>query len=140
MRLSASGGNPDGSLRDRTGQVGEQGNNFKEIFSKYMKITRLKLKNDKYRKARGGRTRLFSVHCEGCNSPLFLYQKDGPGPLKRVYIDRILAPNDLGKTKQLICTKCKKVIGTYYIYEKEKRPAYRLYQDAVVKKPAKVLR
>lgn len=99
-------------------------------------MKKLQLKNDKYRKARGGRSRLLEVSCESCGASLFLYQKDGPGPLKRVYVDRIIKPV-MGKAKQLICKSCKKVIGTFYIYEKEKRPAYRLYQDAVTKKVTK---
>lgn len=95
------------------------------------------LKNDKYRKARGGHSRFLEVSCESCGTFLFLYQKDGPGPLKRAYIDRIIKPEGMGKVKQLTCKSCKKMIGTYYIYEKEKRPAYRLYQDAVTKKISK---
>ena len=94
----------------------------------------LKLKNDKYRKVRGGHSRFLKVSCESCGEFLFLYQKDGPGPLKRVYIDRIISSSIFGKIKQLICKSCKKVIGTFYVYPKEKRPAYRLYQDAVIKR------
>ncbi len=97
-----------------------------------------KLKTDKYRKARGGHSRLLKVSCESCGNLLFLYQKDGPGPLKRVYVDRIITKS-VPKAKQLICKSCKKVVGSFYIYEKEKRPAYRLYQDAVTKKITKIL-
>jgi ribosomal protein S27E len=93
-----------------------------------------KLKNDKYRKVRGGHSRFLRVSCESCGEFLFLYQKDGPGPLKRVYIDRIISLGVFNRAKQLSCKSCKKVIGTFYIYPKEKRPAYRLYQDAVIKK------
>ncbi|MDP3900578.1 MAG: hypothetical protein Q8Q23_05895 [bacterium] len=96
-----------------------------------------KLKNDKYRKSRGGYARFLKVLCESCGEFLFLYQKDGPGHLRRVYIDRIISPAMSDTAKQLICKSCKKVIGTFYIYDKEKRPAYRLYQDAVIKKIVK---
>ncbi|OGH74144.1 MAG: hypothetical protein A3C90_03450 [Candidatus Magasanikbacteria bacterium RIFCSPHIGHO2_02_FULL_51_14] len=96
-----------------------------------------KLKNDRYRKARGGYSRFLRISCESCGAFLLLYQKDGPGPLKRLYIDRIVAPEELSKAKQLVCPSCKKVIGTFSIYEKEKRLAYRLYQDAVTKKITK---
>ncbi len=82
---------------------------------------------------------MLNVACESCGAFLLLYQKDGPGPLKRIYIDRIIKPEGLGKTKQLICKSCKKVIGILYIYEKEKRPAYRIYQDAVIKKITKII-
>ena len=103
-----------------------------------MKTRQSKLKNDRYRKARGGYSRFLRVSCESCGAFLLLYQKDGPGPLKRLYIDRIVAPDGLGKAKQLSCASCKMAIGTFSIYEKEKRPAYRLYQDAVTKRIAKV--
>lgn len=98
---------------------------------------KLQLKNDKYRKIRGGHSRLLRISCESCRTFLFLYQKDGPGPLKRAYVDRIIKPEGLGRTKNLTCKSCKKIIGAFYIYEKEKRPAYRLYQDAITKKITK---
>lgn len=99
-------------------------------------MKKLQLKNDRYRKTRGGHSRVLEVSCESCGTFLMLYQKDGPGPLKRVYLDRIISGNT-PRSKQLICKSCKKIIGTFYIYEKEKRPAYRLYQDAITKKITK---
>jgi hypothetical protein len=69
----------------------------------------LQLKHDKYRKARGGYSRLLEIHCEHCSHVIALYQKDGPGSLKRL-------------------------LGIPYIYEKEKRPAFRLFQGSVTKK------
>ncbi len=106
--------------------------------SSYMNTKRVKLKNDKYRKARGGHSRFLNISCESCKTFLMLYQKDGPGSLKRVYIDRIISPDGHGGAKHLACKSCGKIIGTLYIYEKEKRPAYRLYQDAVIKKITKL--
>jgi len=102
-----------------------------------VKRTEFKLKNDKYRKARGGYARVLHVYCSSCKSYLLSYQKDGPGPLKRLYLDRIFTPNIPSQTRELICKNCKIVIGTFYIYEKEKRPSFRLYQSAVFKKLAK---
>ena len=46
-------------------------------------------KNDKYRKARGGYSRLLSVSCQKCGDQICLYQKDGPGNLRRMYIVRL---------------------------------------------------
>lgn len=46
--------------------------------------------SDKYRIARGGWSRYLQVRCESCDYKLFNYQKDGPGPLKRSYMDRII--------------------------------------------------
>jgi len=95
------------------------------------------LKNDNYRKARGGYARFLNLYCASCKYHLALYQKDGPGQLKRLYIDRILAPEVPKNKKELICKSCKKIIGTRYIYQKENRLAIRLYQDAVTKKVSK---
>ncbi|MCX6786138.1 MAG: hypothetical protein NTZ18_04835 [Candidatus Komeilibacteria bacterium] len=92
------------------------------------------LKNDNYRKARGGYARFLNLYCSSCKHPLVLYQKDGPGPLKRLYLDRVLTPEISKNKKELICKSCRKIIGTRYIYKKENRPAIRLYQDAITKK------
>jgi hypothetical protein len=92
------------------------------------------LKSDKYRKARGGYSRFLNLYCASCKYHLVLYQKDGPGQLKRLYIDRILAPDVPRNKKEFTCKSCKKIIGTRYIYQKENRPAIRLYQGAIVKK------
>jgi hypothetical protein len=104
-----------------------------------------KFKYDKYRKARGGYSRFLEVHCEHCNHVIALYQKDGPGPLKRMYIDRIVSPEHFSELQHLpikqvpnlICPHCKRLIGIPYIYEKEHRPAFRLFEGSVTKKIAK---
>ena len=92
------------------------------------------LKHDKYRSKRGGYSRLLALYCRSCNAPLMKYQKDGPGNLRRLYIDRIIEPRQKVTTSKLTCQKCKEVLGTPYMYKKEKRKSIRLYQDAVVKK------
>ena len=94
----------------------------------------LDLKVDKYRRSRGGYSRWLQLSCEKCKAPLFRYQKDGPGILKRLYVDRI--SGEVGKGN-LICKKCKTVLGVPIVYEKEKRPAYRLFAGAVAKKIVK---
>lgn len=95
-----------------------------------------KLKRDKYRKVRGGTSKLLDLFCESCGAHLFKYQKDGPGILKRLYIDRIVG---FEKTLEsnLVCPNCKDTLGVYYIYPKEKRPAYRLFAGEVSKKLVK---
>ncbi len=92
----------------------------------------MKLKQDKYRKNRGGTSRLLDIKCERAGHHLFYYQKDGPGIIKRLYLDRIYptAP----KSNDLICTKCKEVLGSKIIYKKESRPAYRVFVGAITKK------
>ena len=94
------------------------------------------LKNDKYRKARGGHSRFLDISCAKCNSHVFYYQKDGPGILKRTYLDRIIGLK-IGKTN-LVCLKCREVIGVPIIYKKENRPAIRLFVGAVSKKISKI--
>lgn len=91
-----------------------------------------KLKNDKFRRKRGGHSRLLDVCCEKCGAHICYYQKDGSGILKRMYLDRIFDLNKHGKF--LKCEKCQQVLGVSIIYEKEKRPAFRLFVGAVTKK------
>lgn len=111
-----------------------------------MQGEQFKLKSDQYRKARGGYSRFLNIYCNKCKSHVFLYQKDGPGLLKRAYLDRILAPENLSslqkisKTKDLpilICSNCGSVIGKPYIYEKEKRKAFLLDPVSFIKKITK---
>jgi len=100
------------------------------------------LKKDKYKSARGGHSRLLNVCCRKCGNIVVVYQKDGPGNLRRLYLDRIFAPDDLVDLQTLKitdiptlkCKKCSEMLGTPYIYPKEKRKAFRLYQDSVIKR------
>lgn len=89
-------------------------------------------KEDQYKTARGGRSRFLKITCEGCGAFLGIYQKDGPGNLRRMYLDR-LHVSKIGKEKDTMCPACNRVIGTSIVYKKEQRPAIRLYVDAVVK-------
>ena len=102
-----------------------------------MGVQKFKFKSDKYRKARGGYSRFLNIYCSKCHKHIFLYQKDGPGPLKRAYKDRILAPEEIKETKNISCPNCKSKIGTFYIYEKENREAYLLDPLSFIKKITK---
>lgn len=101
-----------------------------------------RFKSDQYRKVRGSYARFLNVLCEHCGAKVLVYQKDGPGELRRLYVDRIFAPDKLVKLQnkplkqipELICPKCRRVLGTPYLYEKEKRKAFRLFVGAVRKK------
>ena len=96
-------------------------------------------KSDKFRKARGGYSRWLDIFCENCGEKILLYQKDGSGTLKRLYLDRIFAPKrfvdldkfSLRKIPDLKCTKCKAVLAIPVVYQKENRKAYRLFVGAV---------
>ena len=105
-------------------------------------MARSVLKRDQYKKARGGWSRILVVSCAACGNDICHYQKDGRGSLKRMYLDRILAPLtmrglqkfDIKEVPALRCKTCDELLGTPYVYKKEKRKAYRMYQDAVIKK------
>ena len=103
---------------------------------------KIKFKNDSYKKSRGGYSRLLDISCTHCGGHLFYYQKDGPGLLKRMYLDRIYKSDkyfDLNKRPlsahpPLVCTGCKELLGVPYIYKRENRPAYRLFVGTISKK------
>ncbi|HAZ28217.1 MAG TPA: hypothetical protein DCY48_00345 [Candidatus Magasanikbacteria bacterium] len=107
-----------------------------------MKKTSFSLKKDKYKAARGGHSRLLNVCCRKCESVVVVYQKDGPGNLRRLYLDRIFEPVEMAGLQALNikdvpvlkCKKCSAALGTPYIYIKEKRKAFRLYKDSVTKR------
>lgn len=95
-----------------------------------------KLKKDKYSKARGGTSKLLDIICTNCKSHVCYYQKDGPGLLKRMYLDRITEYSCENK-KNFDCLTCGKILGAKIIYEKENRFAYRLFVGSVSKKTVK---
>lgn len=90
-------------------------------------------KNDKYKRTRGGYSRLLSISCQKCSEHICEYQKDGPGNLRRMYIDRIVDPKVSILRKDLSCSK-NHLIGVKIIYEKENRPAFRLLAESFIKK------
>lgn len=102
---------------------------------------KFEIQKDKYKKARGGRSRILDIRCEKCDTHLLFYQKDGPGPLKRMYNDRIIDPEHivgleakgLAGLDVMRCSECKEMVAVPYIYKKEERPAFRVFQDAVRK-------
>src|ERR1017187_272071 len=93
------------------------------------------MKIDKYSQTRGGWSRIFDISCEHCNAHVCFYQKDGPGPLMRMYFDRMIGFTPT--YKKLVCNKCNRELGLKIIFTKEKRPAYRLFQSSVNKKLVK---
>ena len=92
---------------------------------------------DKYSRTRGGYSRLLEISCQKCSSSICLYQKDGPGNLRRLYTDRIKDSKVLINKKDLTCPRGH-LLGVKIIYEKEKRPAFRLFVDSVLKKIIKL--
>ena len=111
-----------------------------------MAKVKFKFKRDKYRKARDGYSKFLDIYCSNCKQYLLLYQKDGPGPLKRLYFDRIFAPkyladlqnlNSIKEIKRLECHRCQQFIGMPIIYQKENRKSFHLEQGAFIKKVGK---
>lgn len=106
-------------------------------------LQKFKLIRGRYKSSRGGDSKFLEIYCLNCGQHLLLYQKDGPGSLKRMYLDRILAPESLTdlhhatKVPNLICTKCNRLIAVYTIYEKEQRKAYGLLVGTIIKKSGK---
>jgi hypothetical protein len=96
----------------------------------------LKLKNDKFRNQRGGHSRILRIACQECNLSVCHYQKDGAGGLRRMYLDRIPKSEVTLTKKDLRCPKGH-LLGIKMIYEKEKRPAFRLFAESVTKKIVK---
>ncbi|VVB80172.1 Uncharacterised protein [uncultured archaeon] len=104
-----------------------------------MTSKKIKIKRDKYFRARDSCTRILKIRCAKCNKILFLYQKDGrPGGwLKRCYLNRIISQKEINPSANL---KCCKVIGIPYKY-KDGRIALKLvrgnfkrsYGDPVLK-------
>lgn len=102
------------------------------------------LKKDKYVSARGGNSHFLDLFCSKCNQHFALYQKDGHGRLLRMYLDRIIAPQQLTLLQSRIsnkpempnlkCPKCSALIGTPMIYEAERRLAFRMVHGSFVKK------
>ncbi len=100
-----------------------------------LNLPKFKFKNDSYTRRRGTPTMLL-IFCSTCNHYIMSYQKDGPGPLLRCYLDRIHHPETLQKRQydtfnknespKLECSNCNKAIGIPIIYEKENRPAYHM--------------
>src|SRR3989344_7200948 len=105
-------------------------------------MANIKFKSDKYKKSRGGYSRLLDIQCAKCGEHLFFYQKDGPGILKRMYLDRIYESDKYSKLEnkalktipQLVCLKCNELLGVPYIYQKEDRLAFRLFVGGITKK------
>ena len=87
-----------------------------------MKKRLLKIKKDKYFRKRGSYARIIKVKCAKCNNLLFLYQKDGPGWLKRCYLNRIISEKRFSPSKKLECCG---VIGIPIKY-KDGRDAFHL--------------
>jgi hypothetical protein len=69
-----------------------------------------KLIVDKFRANRPQWTRIKNISCEKCKAHVCFYQKDGPGELRRMYIDRILESKVNLYSNELLCPN-KHILG-----------------------------
>ena len=104
--------------------------------------TKYKIKKDRYYKSRGGTSQILQIDCSGCGSNIAYYQKDGPGSLLRMYLDRIhdcASTRDLSGVRQkselpsIKCPVCDKLIGIPMVYEPEQRLAFRIVDGSIKK-------
>lgn len=98
------------------------------------------MKKDKYFRQRGKTAKIINLNCSNCGKLLFIYQKDGPGWLKRCYLNRIIEPEKYANLqkdknikkpsdlKNLICD-CGKVMGSPIIH-KDGRLAFHLIRGS----------
>jgi len=110
-----------------------------------MEKRKINLKNDRYRRDRGGQAEILSIFCSACGNPIMLYQKDGIGQLLRCYLNRIFAPPYLESLQyetdsalstdlpSLNCRGCGVLIGVTMKY-RDGRLAYRLVPGSIKKK------
>lgn len=112
-----------------------------------MEQKQYKPRKDKFTKARGGSSKLLSIFCAQCKTEVLLYQKDGPGDLLRMYLDKIIAPEDLvekvsgyvqkSDMASLSCPNCKALMAVPMVYDKESRLAYRIVDGGIRKETNK---
>lgn len=107
-----------------------------------------KLRNDRFRNARGGRAARLMLACSRCGKDIILYQKDGKGHLLRCYFNRVMEPEDvaeycarasgleLSRILPLSCPGCSLVIGTPMRHS-DGRLAYRLRPGTFTKRIAR---
>lgn len=91
----------------------------------------MKFRFDQFRTNRGGYARMLRIICQACGQFVCWYQKDGPrGPLRRMYVDRIIDVQGKAESRDFRCPNGH-VLGVKIVYEKEQRPAYRMFVDAI---------
>lgn len=102
----------------------------------------MNIKKDRYFRERGGSAKIINVLCSRCENKLLVYQKDGPGWLKRCYLNRIIEPKydvktDLKNMKNLTCS-CGEIIGSPMMH-KDGRLAFHLIRGKFKRKINKSL-
>jgi len=105
------------------------------VQNEYLNL-KMPIKKDKYLNARGGTVKFVDVSCTNCGEMFSVYQKDGPGWLKRCYLNRIIESSFYGikkveDIKNLTCS-CGNTIGTP-MKHKDGRLAFKLIRGNFVR-------
>lgn len=87
--------------------------------------------SDKYTKGRGSFSKRVEVRCINCATTQFVYQKDGNGAIEKIYFDSILDNFVVKKEAKLTCSKCEKLLGSRFIFGKDKKMAFKVYPGAI---------
>ena len=104
--------------------------------------TKYKIEKDKYFRSRGSKAKILQIDCSKCGNNIAFYQKDGPGNLLRMYLDRIHACEsvdgltgitNVAQLPTIKCSECGNVIAIPMLYEPEKRFAFRVVKGSVKK-------
>jgi hypothetical protein len=99
------------------------------------------VKKDKFLRQRGNVFQIIRICCSKCGKEILIYQKDGTGFLHRLYLNRILAPENLASLQDIVSSvkgleplvcECKNVIGIPMLH-REGRLAFRLIQGTFKK-------
>lgn len=94
-------------------------------------MDKIKFTNDKYTKGRGKFSKRVTIKCVNCAEIVFSYQKEGNGAIEKLYFDNILDNFAVKKDAKLICPKCEKVLGSRFIFGKDKKMAFKVYPGAI---------
>lgn len=89
-----------------------------------------KFERDTSYRRRGGSAQWLLLLCGVCKEEITLYQKDGPGKLLRLYLDRVANTDGERPYKNLpykeigalTCNACSSVIGVPMLYAKDEKP------------------
>lgn len=87
--------------------------------------------SDKYTKGRGNFNKKVEIKCVNCAEILFNYQKEGNGAIEKLFFDSILDNFGVKKDSKLKCLKCEKILGSRFIFGKEKKMAFKVYPGAI---------
>ncbi|MFA7301209.1 MAG: hypothetical protein WC069_02790 [Candidatus Shapirobacteria bacterium] len=94
-------------------------------------MEKIKFTSDKYTKGRGSFSKRVFVKCVNCSEVIFNYQKEGNGAIEKLFFDKILDNFGVKKESKLVCPKCEKILGSRFVFGKDKKQAFKVYPGAI---------